>query len=175
MSKFSFYFSIFSFYDNFSSANSPPHLIKLLLFLLPLKVFQDPVGHHLREVHPHLQKKSHSVQGNSSTSMRDKIRPEVQGLNPHLTVVYQSYHSCEVNHTLMYLICRSSSPIFCFLKRCLEIFSSLHTAQFILFDKNAQLLVGAFYKDMKIHISLQWGALIKRNYVQLFNVSPMMS
>ena len=108
--------------------------------------------------------------------MRDKICPEVQGLNPHLTVVYQSYHSCEVNHTLMYLICRSSSPIFCFLKKLSRnIFISLHTAQFILFGKYEQLLVGAFYKDMKKHISLQWGVLIKRNYVQLFNVSPMMS
>merc|ERR1719500_1107498 len=32
----------------------PPHLIQLLLLLLPLNVFQDSLGHHLGEVHPDL-------------------------------------------------------------------------------------------------------------------------
>ena len=112
-----------------SSAHLPPHLIQLLLLLLPLNVFQDSLGHHLGEVHPHLQKGG-SAQGESTNNCGSSIKREL-------------------NHTLMYLICLSSSPIFCFLKKLSRnVFIPQPTAQFILLRKYEHFLMA--------HVTKTW-------------------
>ena len=67
------------------SAHLPPHLIQLLLLLLPLKVLQDAVGHHLGEVHPNLQKGDCPA---VSISWAQKIESHLDILNLSVVVTH---------------------------------------------------------------------------------------
>ena len=144
------------------NAPLPPHLIQLLFLLLPLKVFQDSVRHHLGEVHPHLQRIR--IQQGFPCCCAIKL---LQNTNKVVTTSLRKVES----HLDVFDLAIVVSHLALSEKSCPKLFFvSLNVPLNLLFSATEeQFWLGACYKDLKKALIIIQGTYVQQVHYSVFD------